>query len=192
MLQAESRRVVTGPSSLKELFSASALLRKERSALWAAWRGCPGGLGSAPGRAGMEVALLCGLWSLGSTSHAGELVAAGTGVQCLRVFSSPWQLCPTESSAGVARPLASQEPWPPWAREHGTVRVLSLGSASWHAEGLGAALYLSAQQRSIPPGAGRRKHLQTPLGPPLVGCRLALAEGAVTMLHPLRVTQPVA
>ena len=90
-----------------------------------------------------------GAWA---ARHAGELVASGTGMRSLGVFSSPWQLCPVGSSAGVARPLASQEPWPPRARERGTVRVLSLGPASWRAEGLGAALYLSAAALSPTPG----------------------------------------
>ena len=92
-----------------------------------------------------------GAWA---ARHAGELVAAGTGMRPLRVFSSPWQLCPVGSSAGVARPLASQEPWPPRARERGSVRVLSLGPASWRAEGLGAALYLSRSSAQPQPGLG--------------------------------------
>lgn len=135
------------------------------------------------------------MWVTGPGQHQLRRGAGAHSTAASRAFSSPWQLCPTGSRAGGAGPLASQEPWRLGPRSRGSVSALSLASAGWCAEGL----YLLVQQRSDPPPGG---------GPSLVlgtsgtyratlwglcwsAATLALGEGAMAMLHPLRMTQPV-
>ena len=103
----------------------------------------------------------------------------------LRAFSSPWQLCPMGSTAGVARPLASQEPWPPRARSRGSVRALSRASASGRAEAPGLACVCWCSSAQTHPQAGVLPSCLAPqalTGPPLWGlcwsaAALALGEG---------------
>lgn len=133
------------------------------------------------------------MWIMGPGQHQLRRGAGGRGhrMPSLRVFSGPWQLWPVGSSAGVARPLASQEPWPPRARERGTVRVLSRLRQLACRRPRAGPLFVGAAALNPTPGWGPQA-LADPSGAPLLGCRLALTDRAVGMLHPLRVTQPVA
>lgn len=124
----------------------------------------------------------------------------GTGMPSLRAFSSPWQLCPMGSTAGVARPLASQEPWPPracepwlcWSPLSGLCQLACRRPPGLPVFVAAAALKPTPRLGSFP-RAWRLKHLQGHLSGVSAGRLLhwCWERGAMVMLHALRVTQPV-
>ena len=131
---------------------------------WRPWF-CPGEDGGGCGTA---------VWIIRPGQHQLGRGAGGhgTGMPSLRAFSSPWQLCPMGSTAGVARPLASQEPWPPRARSRGSVRALSRASASGRAEAPGLACVCWCSSAQTHPQAGVLPSCLAPqalTGPPLWG-----------------------